>query len=266
MVPRSQARRYWGLRCALLLFLVERVSAKTVVSVSSKDLVTQGLPSVDNVKVSYETVVNVGSHKTRCSTVYDLKQRTNFVTEASATGSFDSLRYAISHHFAKSITVLSLATSQGGMLFQAKADTSVLQDPAHTHISISRDFLSQLSASKSIGVVEGRGALVIEPAYLVKRGLARLRLSASVELGSGVAVASQLTADHRGQYDADYSLEYATLLRSGRKLSASLSPSDMHADIQLVDAKLEPSANWVATASVGLHDKPMLTVRRVQQF
>ena len=33
-----------------------------------------------------------------------------------------------------------------------------------------------------------------------------------------------------------------------RKLSASLSPADMHAEFQLVDAKLEPRANWVATA------------------
>ena len=254
-----------NVRLSTLLALLVLSAAKTIVSVSSKDLVMQGVPGLDNVKASYETTVNILSHKTRCSLIYDLKAQSNFVTEASASGAFEDLQYSLSHHFAKSVTALSLATRQAGIILQAKADTSVLQDPAATHIRISRDFLSQLSA-RLPSIELGRAALAIEPVYLVKRSLGRLRLSASVEVGSGVAVASQLTADHTGEYDADYSLEYATSLGSGRKLSASLSPLDMHADIQLVDAKLEPSANWIATASVGVDEKPKLAVRRVQMF
>ena len=238
-------------------------AASSVVSLHSADLPTfwegkRVSKILDNVKAEWSKDVVLPSplKAAKLLLTYDLKANANFIKQASLAGAVaDKVKYQITHTVASGVTSCTLLSRQAGVTYKAIGD--------------SKELLTQLSASKTVDIASGRAALNVEPSYGIKSALAKLKLSGSLSLGGGAALASQLTATQAGDVSADYSLEYETTLGEGRTLSASLSPADREAELTLVDNKLETSATWVGTASYGLNEgygAPKLSVRRVQKF
>lgn len=240
--------------------VLQCVSAGSVVTIQSADVKSflegkRVSKIVDNLKVSYDAELSLPAplSKAKLSLLYDLKAKADFFKEATLTGAVEQVKYQIKHTVSSSVTALTLATQQAGVVFKAHGD--------------SKDKFTGVAASKTIEAADGRLSVAVEPTYLASTNSAKLKLSPSFDIGGGVSASAQLVATQPSDIKAEYAIEYETSLGEDRKLSVSVSPADKEANLLLVDSKLEKSATWVGTASMGLTGgMPKVAFRRVQKF
>ena len=230
----------------LALIALPAVLGGLSATVSSSDLASS--PGFGNLKATWDTDLELAGSKAKLSLLYDMKAKKDFVNQAKLTGALADVKYAVTHAISSGVTSATLTTKQAGHVFKAVGDTA--------------SQLTQVAAkgSASVGGID----IDYEPAYLVKKGLSKLSLGAG--LGGGLSAAGTVSATSASDIDVDYSLAYDTSLGKGRQLSATVTPADQAASIDLVDSITEPGATWVASMDVAVGSKPKLNLMRSMKF
>lgn len=233
------------LRASILLAaLTGHAAGNTVLTLQSNDLVG-GTPALDNVKALWSAAVGPA----KLSLLFDRKAKANGIQEAKLAGSMADIKYVLTHKFGAA-TALALQTKQAGVTVKADGDDT--------------DYLKSVSASYPVDA--GPASLVLEPSYMVKSKVAKLKVSAAMALAGGLGLSSKLTATGTDDISADLSVDYDVSLGNDLALSASVSPLDKEGEVTLTGSTQNPSATWVGSASMAMGESPQLTLKRVQKF
>jgi len=228
----------------LVAVALPAVRAGLSATISSNDVASG--PALGNVKAVWDADLTIAGSKSKLSllaTLY-MKAKKDFIKEAKLAGALADVKYTLTHAIGKGLTGLTLTSKQAGHVLKAAGDSASMV----TSVSA--------KGSASLGGFE----LDYEPAYMLKKKLSKLTLSAA--LGGGVSATGVVTATSAGEMGSDYELGYDASLGEGRALSATVRPTDKAGAIEVTDTATEPGATWVAAMSLALGSKPGLTLRR----
>jgi len=226
----------------LVAVALPAVRAGLSATISSNDVASG--PALGNVKAVWDADLTIAGSKSKLSLMYDMKAKKDFIKEAKLAGALADVKYTLTHAIGKGLTGLTLTSKQAGHVLKAAGDSASMV----TSVSA--------KGSASLGGFE----LDYEPAYMLKKKLSKLTLSAA--LGGGVSATGVVTATSAGEMGSDYELGYDASLGEGRALSATVRPTDKAGAIEVTDTATEPGATWVAAMSLALGSKPGLTLRR----
>ena len=112
------------MRVLSLCLAIESAVAGSV-EFSTSDL-AGGSPGLGNIKASWGTSLELGGHKTKLDTVYDMKANEGMLKEAKLSGAVDAVSYALTHNFVSGVQSLVLSTKQAGATLKATLTRCVL--------------------------------------------------------------------------------------------------------------------------------------------
>jgi len=227
--------------CAAALVLAPGAHAGSL-EFSTSDL-TSGR-SLDNIKGSWGTSFALAGQDLKLDAAYDMKANRDFLKEATVSGAFDEVGYALTHNFASGASKLALTTKQMGAQFKAVLAGSKV--------------LSTVSAKKSLSVADC--AVSIEPEVNVADSSAKVKATASYALGAGAAINGELTSTNDGDVSTAFDISYSGEI-DGRKVKAVVKPREQEAELTVVD-----SAIGVATATYAVGGEPSLKLKRSVSF
>jgi len=210
---------------------------------------------IDNIKAGWSTAFSFAGQDLKLATVYDLKAKSDFLKEATLSGSMAPVSYLLTQNFASGVSKLALSTKQAGATFK-----SVLSGK----IDWSSAWLESCNVA-SVAVVKGAEVagvnLSFEPSFTPGKKLGKVAVKAGYALGGGASLAAELVATTEGDMDiANLELEYQTEYQ-GRPVSGTLEPLDQTATVVVTD-----EVYGIVTATYKLGGEPKVTAKRAFSF
>jgi hypothetical protein len=240
--------------CALLLSFAAVVSAGSI-EISSSDLSSSD-KSLDNIKASWSQVFSsklIPGSDTKLTAKYDRKERKDFVSEATLSGTLDKIKYAITTKFQGGVATEVETTTSDGTTFVAEGsldDVSTLSNIKLTKVTATR----KLSLSNLLS--GGTQDCNLEVSHDVPASESKVKLSSV--LGSGVTASGELTSSS-GSSSLTYEVEYDTTLSEGRTLHATVVPGAGTGEIEYEDSA---TLDATITATLPIGGTPSVTVKR----
>jgi hypothetical protein len=219
--------------------------------ISSSDLAGSGR-AFDNIKAKWSQSLNVlGLKDANLECSYDRAERSDFLNEATLSGSSGKVKYELTSRFSGATDYSLETTTEDGSTITAEGSTDLSNPLAST--------VKKVSAAK--GGLQLRGHdYDLEMSHQFSDSESKLKLSSV--LGAGVKAIATL-ATKGGSHDTNIDVEYDTTLNKGRTLHVEVNPRSGSGEIEYEDSS---TLDGTLTANMPLGGSPKVSFKRAFSF